>query len=84
MIDRNEELHAELMQAFNSYFKANQAWILKGTRKAGMQTRFWLSEIRRIAKAQRKVIMDWRYDIDAEKRSKITQKSKGKRSKTDN
>lgn len=84
MIDRNEELHTELMKAFNSYFKANQKWVTKGTRKAGMQARFWLSEIRRIAKAQRQVIMEWRYDIDAEKKERKAQNESSKRSNTDN
>lgn len=84
MIDRNDELHSELMRAFNCYFKANQKWVTKGTRKAGMQARFWLSEIRRIAKAQRQVIMNWRYDIDAEKKEKKAQNGSGKRSNPDN
>lgn len=73
MIKRDEDLHDELMKAFNAYFKANQTWMKKGTRIAGMQTRYWLSEIRRICSARRKVIMDWRYELDAEKRNKKAQ-----------
>lgn len=83
-MEREEELHDQLMQAFNAYFKANQAWIKKGTRKAGMETRYWLSEIRRICSARRKVIMDWRYHIDAEKRLRQAQNDTQKGSDNDN
>lgn len=71
---QDEDLHDELLKAFNAYFKANQIWMKKGTRRAGMQTRHWLKEIRRICLARRKSIMDWRYAIDAEK--KQAQKNK--------
>lgn len=84
MIDRNEELHEQLLKAFGEYFKANQKWMTKGTRIAGIQTRFWLSEIRRIAKAQRLVIMNWRYDIDAEKQQRKAQKGKKGDTESDN
>lgn len=67
---RDEELHSQLMEAFAKYFKANQDWINKGTRRAGMDTRFWLSEIRRIASIRRKLIQEWRHDLDAVKAEK--------------
>lgn len=83
-MERDEDLHDELMKAFNAYFKANQTWMRKGTRVAGMQTRYWLSEIRRICSARRKVIMQWRYDIDAEKRERQAQKGNQKGKNDDN
>ena len=67
---RDEELHSQLMEAFQKYFKANQDWINKGTRRAGMDTRFWLSEIRRIASLRRKAIQEWRHDLDSVKAEK--------------
>lgn len=69
-MQRDEELHAQLMDAFTKYFKANQDWINKGTRRAGMDTRYWLSEIRRIASIRRKLIQEWRHDLDAHKAEK--------------
>jgi len=64
---RDEELHDQLMDAFRQYYKANQEWIEKGTRRAGLNTRKWLSEIRHIAIQRREKIMDWRYEIDKDK-----------------
>ncbi len=81
---QDEDLHDELMKAFNAYFKANQVWMKKGTRVAGMQTRYWLSEIRRICSARRKSIMQWRYDIDAEKRQRKAQNLDPKGNSNDN
>ena len=79
-----DDLHSELMNAFREYFKAHHKWENRQTRQAGKETRWWLSEIRRIAKAERKVIMDWRYDIDAEKRIRKAQKEEQKAKKNDN
>lgn len=76
-MDKDEELHAELLKAFRQYFEANQKWISKGTRRAGMDTRFWLSEIRRICSARRKHIMDWRYDLNEKTEEKKAQKRQG-------
>jgi hypothetical protein len=75
---RDEELHDELMDAFKNYFKANQDWINKGTRRAGMDTRFWLSEIRRIASLRRMKIQEWRHDIDKHKAEKKKIQNQGK------
>ena len=78
------DLHSELMNAFREYFKAHLKWENKQTRQAGKETRWWLSEIRRIAKAERQVIMDWRYDIDAEKRKRKAQKQQAQKKNDDN
>lgn len=67
---RDEELHSQLMAAFQKYFKANQDWINKGTRRAGMDTRYWLSEIRRISSLRRKAIQEWRHGLDEIKAEK--------------
>lgn len=42
---QDEELHEQLMKAFREYFKANQEWMAKGTRRAGMDTRHWLTKL---------------------------------------
>jgi len=84
MIDREEELHEQLMEAFRLYFKANQEWHTKGTRRAGIKTRNCLSEIRRICSERRKVIQQWRYEVDDDKRARKNQKSKAKGSDDDN
>lgn len=75
---QDEELHDELMDAFKNYFKANQDWINRGTRRAGMDTRFWLSEIRRIASLRRMKIQEWRHDIDQHKAQKKKIQNQGK------
>lgn len=61
--------HEELYNAFRQYFKYNQIWLSKGTKRAGMDTRFWLSEIRRICSQRRKEIQEWRHE-----KNEITQK----------
>ena len=57
---REEETHDELMRAFRQYFEANQKWVNRGTRRAGMDARYWLSEIRRICSARRVKVQEWR------------------------
>ena len=70
MIPQDEELHTQIMRAFNEYFKANQRWINKGTRRAGEQTRYWLAQIRILSRERRKLIQDWRHAVDANKAQK--------------
>lgn len=67
---KDEELHDQIMQAFREYFKANQDWMNKGTRRAGMTARARLNEIKHLCVERRKHIMDWRYDLDADKYAK--------------
>jgi hypothetical protein len=69
-VRREEKTHDELMRAFREYFEANQKWVNRGTRRAGMDARYWLSEIRRICSQRRDNIMAWRYDLN-EKTEKI-------------
>ena len=66
-MQQDEELHAELLKLFRQYFEANQNWINKGTRRAGMDTRRLLSDIRRVCSQRRDHIMEWRRWLDAEK-----------------
>jgi hypothetical protein len=75
MIPRDEETHDELMYAFREYFKANQKWMDKGTRRSAMDTRIWLLRIYNIARNRRHVIMDWRREINQEKAVKKNQKA---------
>lgn len=56
----DEELHAELLSAFRQYFEANQRLVNEGTKRAGMDVRYWLSEIRRICSARRVSVQEWR------------------------
>lgn len=70
---RDEELHAELLKAFREYFEANQRWLNKGTRRAGMDVRHWLNVIRKLCSERRKVVMDWRYDLNEKTKAKKAQ-----------
>jgi hypothetical protein len=71
---QNEESHEQLMAAFKEYFKANQDWQNKGTRRAGENMRYWLSQIRIIAKARREHVQQYRVWLD---RNKASQKAQG-------
>ena len=71
---QDEELHEQLMNAFKEYFKANQKWLAKGTRRAGMDVRYWLNEIKHLSIARRKVVMDWRYELNEKTEAKKAQK----------
>ena len=64
------DTHDELLKAFRQYFEANQKWINEQTRVAGMDARFWLSEIRRICSRRRVEIQDWRHEVDRAKRER--------------
>jgi len=70
---QDEELHQQLMLAFREYFKANQEWMAKGTRRAGMDTREWLNVIRHLCTDRRKSIMEWRYELNEQTRLKKAQ-----------
>ena len=60
MLPKDEEIHAELLTAFRQYIEANQRWLNEGTKRAGMDTRHWLLEIKKLCDQRRAVIMDWR------------------------
>jgi len=72
---QDEETHERLMMAFKMYFKANQDWINKGTRRAGEQSRYWLGQIRIIARERRAKIQEYRHWLDAEKRGSQNDKA---------
>ncbi len=63
---QDEELHAELMQAFRVYFEANQNWLNKGTKRSAIRLRQALSEIRRICSERRVVLSEWAIEKEAE------------------
>ena len=64
---QDEETHDELMRAFQAYFKANQKWINKGTRIAGEEVRYWLAQIRIIARERRARVQQYRVHLDKSK-----------------
>ena len=67
---QNEESHEQLMAAFREYFKANQDWQNKGTRIAGENMRYWLAQIRIIAKQRREHVQQYRVFLDTAKRER--------------
>jgi len=76
---QNEESHERLMAAFKEYFKANQDWQAKGTRRAGENMRYWLAQIRIIARQRREHVQQYRVHLDQAKRArKASQKAEGK------
>ena len=60
------------MAAFREYFKANQDWQAKGTRRAGENMRYWLAQIRIIAKQRREHVQQYRVYWDTTKRERKT------------
>lgn len=73
---QDEETHDLLMDAFREYFKANQKWINKGTRSAGEEARYWLAQIRILAKNRRDKIQRYRVHLDQTKaQNKASEKS---------
>ena len=72
---QNEESHEKLMAAFKEYFKANQDWQNKGTRRAGENMRYWLAQIRIIARNRREHVQQYRVYLD---RNKARQKAQAK------
>lgn len=70
---QNEESHVKLMTAFREYFKANQDWQNKGTRRAGEHMRYWLAQIRIIAKERREHVQQYRVHLDQHKANKKAQ-----------
>jgi len=55
------------MAAFREYFKANQDWQRKGTRRAGENMRYWLAQIRIIARQRREHVQQYRVYLDQSK-----------------
>lgn len=72
-----DELHALLLKAFNEYFKAYTRWLNKGTRIAGQDARYWLAQIRILAREERMSIQEWRHEVDAHKAQKKAQIREG-------
>ena len=74
---QNEESHEQLMAAFKEYFKANQDWQNKGTRIAGENMRYWLAQIRIIAKERREHVQQYRVYLDSAKRARKANQKEG-------
>jgi hypothetical protein len=64
---QNEESHERLMAAFKEYFKENQKWQARGTRRAGENMRYWLAQIRIIARERREHVQQYRVYLDQTK-----------------
>lgn len=64
--EQDEVLHDALMAAFREYFKANQKWLNEGTKRSGMHVRYWLAQIRIIARDRRAKVQEWRQWKDAD------------------
>jgi hypothetical protein len=73
---QDEETHERLMHAFKEYFKANQQWLAKGTRRAGENSRYWLAQIRIIARERRAKIQEYRHWLDQDKAERKAQNRK--------
>lgn len=69
------------MEAFREYYKANQRWMDRGSRRAGMDTRLWLLRIFNIARSRRHTIMEWRKELDQVKAAKKIQKAQAQAQK---
>jgi len=74
---QNEESHELLMRAFKEYFKANQDWQSRGTRRAGENMRYWLAQIRIIAKQRREHVQQYRVWLDREKSARKANQKAG-------
>ena len=70
--------HDDLYRAFQQYFKYNQIWLTKGTKRSAMDTRHWLSEIRKICSQRRVEIQDWRHEKDKFKANQKANQAEGK------
>ena len=76
--NQNEESHERLMAAFKEYFKENQKWQNKGTRRAGENMRYWLAQIRIIARERREHVQQYRVWLDESKQTRKAQNGTGK------
>jgi hypothetical protein len=87
MIDKDEELHAELMRVFRRYFEENQRWFAEDTYASTIRLRHLLSDIRHVCSARRKAIRSWqiekREQLD-ERKVRRAQKGTGRGSKDNN
>lgn len=72
------------MYAFRQYFEANQRWLAKGSKRAGMDVRFWLNEIRKVCTARRHIVMSWRYEKNKEMAEQKAQKRQQAQNKNTN
>ena len=59
----SSENHDKLFEAFQEYCKAHNKFEWHNVDEAGLKARFWLSEIRRLARSRRQEIMDKRIEL---------------------
>jgi hypothetical protein len=80
MIDKDEDLHAEMMRLFRAYFEENQRWFADDTYASTIRIRHLLSDIKNLCLARRKAIRLWqiekRQQLDERKARRAAQKGK--------
>lgn len=79
MSSKEEQLHEELLKEFRNYFKANQIWKAKQTRRAAVQTRNHLAKIKQLCEEKRRLIQEWRH-TEWEQNKKPNNNPKGNKS----
>lgn len=66
-ITDEEQLHQELLKAFNAYYKENMRWKTSKSVNSCVKTRVLLSQIRHLCNQRRKILNDWRHDPESNK-----------------
>lgn len=63
--------HDQMIEAFQQYFKYQTRFEYENSLEAGIQARFWLSEIRRQASIRRTEIQEKRNEIKKSRSGKV-------------
>ena len=58
-IPTDNQIHDNLIHAFQQYYIANLHWLQAGTKRSAQDARYWLNEINIISVQQRKFILEW-------------------------
>lgn len=80
-IPSDNQIHDDLIFAFQQYYVAQLAWKQQGTKRAALDARYWLSEINRLGVAQRKFILEWQKTISDKSKKDRNYKPSNKRVK---
>lgn len=78
-IPSDNEIHDNLIHAFQQYYKANLQWIQSGTKRSAQDARYWLNEINILTVQQRKFILEWIKNIKDKTNKDRTYKSTTKK-----
>lgn len=63
-----DNLHDEIMTAFNQYFIAHRNWVTTERETSCIRLRAALLELRHLCKSQRAIIQDWRFENFTQRR----------------